>query len=231
MPSDNLALFLAGLKRVAPIIVGVVPFGMIAGLTAAQAGLSPLLALAMSALIFAGASQLITVQLIVAGTVPSVIVFTALMVNLRFAMYSASLAPYFRQLPTAWRWFLASFVTDQAYACCITRFSQDHDPGFVAGRHWYYLGTSMTMWVVWLLATFAGLMLGAGLPRSWSLEFAIPLIFMALLVPALRDRAAVIAALCGGTIAVLAGGLPYNLGLILGALAGVSAGLAAETLR
>lgn len=212
---------------VLPLVPGIVPFGMIAGIAPVDAGLGGDLAITMSLLIFAGAAQLTTVQLLADGALPLVVVFTALVINLRFVMYSASLAPHLRHLPAARRWPLAYLMTDQAYAASVTRFLRHDDP--VAGhKHWFYLGTALCMWLPWQLATIAGVLLGAGVPPGWGLDFAIPLTFMALLVPALKSRPGLMAAVCAGIIATVTAPLPFNLSLILAAVAGVSAGLLTE---
>ncbi|APZ42331.1 AzlC family ABC transporter permease [Acidihalobacter ferrooxydans] len=219
-----------GLLAVAPIVTGVIPFGMICGVTAIKAGLSPTEAMGMSFFIFAGASQLAAIQLLAQGALPVVIVFTALVINLRFAMYSASLAPHFQHLPKRWRWPLAYLLTDQAYVMSINRYLGDQADA-QTHKHWFYLGVASTLWLVWQPATAAGILLGAAIPASWSLDFAIPLTFMALLVPGLRDSPTLLAALVGGALAVAAADLPFNLGLMLAAVGGVAAGLIAESLQ
>ncbi len=217
--------FVAGLTAMAPVLPGVVPFGLTAGIAGLDAGLDPLAAFSMSFVIFAGASQLAWAQLVGQDALPLVAVATALIINLRMAMYSASLAPYLEDLPRRWKWGLAYLLTDQAYAVSIARFVREPQ---APGRHWYYLGAALPLWLVWLAATAAGLLLGAGVPPHWQLGFAVPLVFLALLVPAIRDRPSAVAALVGGGVAVLASGLPFNLGLTAGAVSGIAAGVAAE---
>ncbi len=212
--------FLAGFKALSPLILGVVPFALIAGISAISAGLSNKEAIGMSLIIFAGAAQLATVELIGHHASTLVIIFTALIINLRFFMYSASLAPHFQGLPLYLRGGLAYLITDQAFAVSITGYSQ----GCREYKYWYYLGAAIPMWCVWQTGTVAGVYLGTQIPKSWALDFAIPLTFLALLVPSLRDRPSVIAALISGLLALLCHELPYNLGLFLGALGGIVAG-------
>ncbi|MDX1606678.1 MAG: AzlC family ABC transporter permease [Candidatus Competibacterales bacterium] len=219
--------FSAGVRAVLPLVPGIVPFGMIAGIAPIEAGLGDAVAVGMSLLIFAGASQLAVVQLLDNNALPVVIVLTALVINLRFVMYSASLAPYFGHLPARQRWPLAYLLTDQAYAVSVTRFLREEQAG-AASRHWFYLGAGLTMWLPWQLATIAGVWLGAGVPPSWGLDFAIPLTFMALLVPAVRSRPGLVAAIAAGLIATVAAPLPFNLALVLAAVVGVTAGLLTE---
>lgn len=217
----------AGAIAVLPMLAVVAPFGMVAGLTAIGTGLSALQALVMSATVFAGAAQLAALQLIAEGAVPAVVLLTALTINLRMMMYSASLAPHFEHLGRRWRLLLAALLVDQNYALGINRYNRS-DGGFEPYGHWYFLGAGLALWLTWQAATAAGVFLGAGIPRGWSLEFAVPLVFMVLLVPALRDRAHVAAALVGGVVAILARGLPLHLGIVTGALCGIAAGYACE---
>ncbi|MDZ7749664.1 MAG: AzlC family ABC transporter permease [Halofilum sp. (in: g-proteobacteria)] len=220
-----------GLRRrvaaVAPMLAVVVPFGMIAGLSAMQSGFSAAQAMTLSATVFAGASQLATVQLVADGAVPAVIVLTALTINLRMMMYSASLAPHFQHLGSGSRLGLAYFLVDQNYALAINRYNRP-DGGFEPWGHWYYLGGGVALWLTWQSASAVGVFLGAGIPRDWSLDFAVPLVFLVLLMPALRDRAHVVAALVGGVVATAGTGLPLKLGIVTGALSGIAAGYAFE---
>ena len=217
-------VFGAGVASVLPMLPGIAPFGVIAGLTAVGTGLSTTQALVTSGLIFAGASQLAMLQLIADGAIPAVILLTVLTVNLRFAMYSASLAPHFQHLGRRWRLPLAYLLVDQNYATSIQRFLHGGPEGREHG-HWFYLGGGVTLWTTWQSATAVGVFMGANVPHGLSLDFAIPLVFMVLLVPALRDRAHVVAALTGGVVATLAAEMPLHLGIVAGALSGILAGL------
>lgn len=226
MPSRR-AVFAGGAAAVAPMLAVVAPFGMVAGLTAVGTGLSALQAMVMSATVFAGAAQLATLQLMADGAVPAVILLTALTINLRLVMYSASLAPHFQHLDRRWRLLLAGVLVDQNYALSINRYNRV-DAGFEPHGHWYFLGAGMALWLTWQASTAVGVFLGGGIPREWSLDFAIPLVFMVLLVPTLRDRAHVAAAVVGGVVATVARGLPLHLGIVTGALSGIVAGCVFE---
>lgn len=217
--------FNAGLVAMAPISASALPFGVMAGIAAREAGLDVAASMGMSLVIFAGASQLAAAQLIGDGAWAGVVVLTALIINLRFAMYSASLAPQFAHLPTRWKAPLAYLLTDQAYAVCITRFMRHPE---MENRHWFYLGAALPLWGVWLAATAVGILIGAAVPPAWQLGFAVPLIFLALMVPTVHDRPMAVAAVAGGGIALLAHGMPLNLGMVTGALAGIIAGVVAE---
>ncbi len=216
--------FRTGVRDALPILAGFVPFSLVAGVAAVNAGLSPTQAVGLSVFVFAGASQLATIDLLGRDAPLSVVVFTAVVINLRMMMYSASIAPYFRTLRTRWKALLAYFLTDHAYALSLSEYVHDGS----TDRRWYYLGTAVSAWVVWQAGTVTGAVLGASVPESWGLSFAVPLVFLALLVPTLTDRAAVAAAATGGAVAVAATGLPFDLGLLTGALVGVLVGRVAE---
>lgn len=216
--------FRAGVRDTLPLLVGFVPFSLVAGVAAVNVGLSPAQAVGLSVFVFAGASQLAVIDLLGRGAPLSVVVFTAVVINLRMMMYSASIAPYFQRLRTRWKAFLSYFLTDHSYALSLAEYASEGS----TDRRWYYLGTALSAWVVWQTGTVTGAVLGASVPESWGLSFAVPLVFLALLVPTLTDRAAVAAAAAGGAVAVLATDLPFDLGLLTGALAGVLVGRAAE---
>jgi len=220
------AAFVAGVRATAPVLLALIPFALAFGTTAAGRGLSALEALAMSVFVFAGAAQLAMLPLISAGASAAVIVLTVLVVNLRMALYSASLAPHFRLLPAGWKGLLSYLLTDQAYAAAITRF----DGGLVEDRNkrWYYLGAALAVWVAWQPAAMLGVFLGSRVSEGWSLDFVLPLTFIALALPAIKDRTTAAAALSAAGTAVLAAAMPLNLGLITAALVGVLGGLVAE---
>lgn len=216
--------FLAGVSDVAPMLLGVAPFGMITGVTAAGVGVPATETLAMSALVFAGASQLAGLALLAQGAGFWVIVLTTFMINLRMAMYSASLAPWLERLRPSTRLGMAYLMTDQAYAFSVLRYPRESED---FPRRDYYLGVALPLWALWMAATATGVLLGTQVPASWQLDFAIPLTFLALLAPAVNDRPSLAAALVGGSFALALEPLPYNLGLIVGAVAGIAAGTAA----
>lgn len=224
--------FLSGCRDELPILLGVAPFGMIYGLLALSAGLSAGVAQSMSSVVFAGSAQFVAAQLIHERAPGGVIVLTVLVVNLRHALYSASVAPYLRPLGKGWKAGLAYLLTDEAYAVAITRYLHDEGRSEVSPyRHWYFLGAGFTLWAAWQWSTAVGIFVGARVPASWSLDFTLALTFIALVFPSLKDWAGVAAALAAGAVAVLGVGLPYKLGLPLAAAAGVLAGLVTEGAR
>ena len=223
----NTAALRRGVRDVSPLLLGIAPFGLVTGIAAVNAGLGIEQAVGMSILVFAGAAQLAALELIRTDAPLVVIVVTAAIINLRMLMYSASIAPHFRRFAARWKGALAYVLTDQAYALAIARFEIE-DP---VDKRSYYLGVALPIWVVWQTMTVAGVYLGTSVPPAWGLEFTVPLVFLALLVPAVEDRETLIAAAVGGGGAVLGAGLPLNLGLPVGATAGVVAGAVAERVR
>ncbi|SFR51557.1 AzlC family ABC transporter permease [Halogeometricum limi] len=227
-------------RDVSPILLGIVPFGLVSGVAAVEAGLSPLQAVGLSVVVFAGASQLAMVDLLGRNAELVVVFLTAVVINLRMLMYSASIAPYFRDFRTRWKTVSSYLLVDQAYALAIARYNEpgDGDGPTKRERRIYYLTVAFSLWSVWQVCAIVGIALGAGVPQSWGLEFAVPLVFLALLVPAVSNRPSLAAAVVGGGVAVagevvpVAGGtgLPFNLGLVAGAVAGVLAGVVVSAL-
>ncbi len=223
------AAWWAGFRAEGPILLGGMPFGMLYGVLALEAGLSPALALAMSSIVFAGSAQLITVQLIATAVPGLAVIVTAAIVNLRHALYSASLAPFLKHLRLGWKWLLAYLLTDEAYAVAIMHYNDATTP--LKFKHWYLFGAGFALWSSWQLSTAVGILLGSQIPDSWGLDFTLALTFIALVIPSLLDRALTAAALTGGVIAVLAYGLPYKLRLILAAFCGIAVGMLFELKR
>ena len=217
--------FVAGVRDIAPVLLGAIPFGFVAGVAAIASGLTPLEGMALSVLSFSGIAQLIVCQLIAAGSPALVAIGAAAVVSLRHMMYSAAIAPHLAHLSTRWRALLAFLMTDQSFAMTVKHFSE---PGERGNRHWHVLGNSVTLYLFWQAAVAIGIALGAQIPANWSLDFAVVLTFIALLVPAVRTRADLAAAIVAAGVALIAAGLPYRLALVVASIAGIAAGLAIE---
>jgi len=220
--------FLLGVKDELPILVGVVPFGMIYGILALGVGLNPFDAQAMSAVIFAGSSQFMTVQLIREAAPWLVILMTGFIINLRHALYSATIAPYIKHLPRRWKALLAYLLTDEAFAVAALNYQRE---GVTRFGHWYFLGAGLALWTSWQASTAVGIFLGAQVPEAWGLDFTLPLTFIALVVPALKDKAGVVTAVVASLAALAFFGLPYKLGLIAASALAIAAGMWMETRR
>jgi 4-azaleucine resistance transporter AzlC len=219
--------FFAGARGALPILIGVIPFAMISGVAAVSVGLTFFETMGMSVIVFAGASQLAVFQLMSVGSPWIIMVLTAWVINLRFTMYSATLAPYLKKLSVWQKALLAYMLSDQAFGVSLSYFAANER----VNHRWFYFGTALTIWAAWQISAVIGALLGALVPASWGFDFAFPLSFMALMFGALRDYPTVIAALIGGSIAVLAKGLPYNTGLVLAIFLGIVAGCLAESLK
>ena len=239
----NWVEFFKGWRAILPVLVGVIPFGMIYGALALDSGLTPSQSQAMSSLVFAGSAQIVLTQLVRLDMPGLIMILTVGIVNLRHALYSASMAPYLHPLKKAWKWALAYLLTDEAYVVTavyyqnidplyLPRASAEADAGSEAPpqdvRHWFLLGSGLALWFSWQVSTAVGIFLGAIVPASWSLDFALALTFIALVVPNLKDRASVATALAAGIVALAAFNLPYKLGLLLAMLAGIGLGLWVE---
>lgn len=216
--------FFAGARDVSPVLLGTIPFGLVAGVAAISAGLTPLEGIALSVFAFSGIAQLITCQLVAIDSPVPVTVGAAFVVSLRLLMYSAALSPHLAHLNRRWRALLAFLMTDQSFAMTM-RIAADGDrPHF----HWHFLGAGVTLYCAWQATVVLGVAVGAQVPASWSLDFAVTLTFIALLVPAVRTRADLAAAIVAAAVALVAAGLPYRLALVVAAIAGIAAGMAIE---
>jgi len=213
--------FWAGVRAEFPLLVGVFPFGMIYGALALNAGLSTSASQMMSSIVFAGSAQFVTAQLVHVAAPGLVIVLTIAVVNLRHVLYSASLAPYLASLSTRWKTLLSYLLTDEAYAATVIHYEQ---AGTTPFSHFFFLGAGLALWSTWQVSTALGIFLGTAIPDSWSLDFALALTFIAMVVPVLKNKPAIAAALSAGAVALLANSLPYKLGLILAALVGIAMG-------
>ena len=213
--------FWAGVRAEIPLLIGVFPFGMIYGALALNAGLDKFASQMMSSIVFAGSAQFVTTQLVHDAAPGLVIVLTIAVVNLRHMLYSASLAPYLSTLSTRWKLLLSYLLTDEAYAPTVIKYERE---GVTLFSHWFLLGAGLSLWSTWQVSTALGIFLGTAIPESWSLDFALPLTFIAMVIPVLKGRPYIAAALSAGMVALLAYSLPFKLGLILAALVGISVG-------
>lgn len=221
---ETLSLFSQGIRDELPLLIGVIPFGFIFAILARQSGFSVIETLGMSLIIFAGSSQFLLIQLAVLNTPILIIVLSGIIINLRHLLYSISIAPYTKDFRSFWKIILSYLLTDEAYAVTITKFQKFDN----SKKHWYFFGAGFALWFSWQFSTWMGVIIGTQLPSTWSLDFALPLTFIALVIPMIKDRPGFLAALSSGIIASLAIHLPYKLGLIIAAIVGISVGLWSE---
>ncbi|WP_347250511.1 AzlC family ABC transporter permease [Zoogloea sp.] len=214
-----------GFHSFLPLSVGLIPWALVTGLTMAGVGFTPLQAMGMNVIVFAGTAQLGTLPLIAAGTPVWLIVITAFVLNLRFIIFSAAIARGFRGVPLGARWLSGHLLTDGAFAACLEKMLSHPDPHWRLG---YYLGPSLWSWLLWQVFAFCGVMAASSIPRGWSLEFMATIALIVLLVPMARVRPMLVAALAGGGLAVALRGMPLRLGVIVAIVGGIAAGFAAE---
>jgi 4-azaleucine resistance transporter AzlC len=221
---DNRSSFVAGVTDAIPVFSGTVPFGIIVGVTGVEFGLTALEISAMSALVYAGASQLAAIVLMAEAAHPVVVVLTVILVNVRFAMYSASLAPKFQPLARLRKAVYSFLIVDTIYGLAIARYRDRPETPV----HWYYFGGGLAFWASWVVGTVVGATLGGGIPDGFPARLVLPLVFIALLVPIVEDRPTAATALVAGGVAVAAAPLAYNLGLLVGIACGLTVGVALD---
>ena len=213
---------LAGARDIFPLVVGAIPFGIIFGTLAQSSGLTFGGTMAMSAFVFAGSAQFIALGLLATGTALPIIVLTTFVVNLRHLLYALSLVPYISHLSRRSQVAIAFWLTDETFAVAINRFNKrgSEQP------HWYYLGAALFMYINWQLCTLAGLIFGQIIPdvAEWGLDFAMSVTFIGMVVRDLKSQPMAIAVVVSGTVALLSHSLPHQLGLIVAAAAGITAG-------
>ena len=217
--------FLAGARLSLGATLSYLPFGVVCGVAAIQAGMSEAAALAMPAVVFGGSSQVVVNQLLLTKAPLWVVIASGLIVNLRFMIYSAALARHARDESLKDRVLFAAFIVDHTYAFTEQRAREaPGNPHLLA----YYLGCAVVIWPAWVAFNALGIYAGLAIPPSWQLEFTVPLAFISLMAPLLRDRGMWIAALAGGLAGLLLVNLPLKLGLIAACATGVGIAMGFE---
>jgi predicted branched-subunit amino acid permease len=217
--------FIAGARLSAGATVSYLPFGVVCGVAAIQAGMSETAAIAMPALVFGGSSQVVVNQLLLAKAPLWVVIVSGLIVNLRFMIYSAGLARHARSASLRERLLYALFIVDHTYAFTEQRARETPKSAHLLA---YYLGCAAVTWTAWLVFNALGVFAGLAIPASWQLEFTVPLAFVSLMAPLLRDRGMWAAAVAGGIAGVALLALPLKLGLIAACAVGVASGMGIE---
>lgn len=216
-----------GVRDGLPFLLVIAPFATLFGVVATDAGLSPGEALAFSLAVIAGASQFTALQLLQENVPLVVVLASALAVNLRMAMYSASLTPAMGKLPLWKRAVCAYFLVDQNYAISVVKFEEEPDLSLTE-KFAYFLGATTPLCPFWYAFTLVGALVGSAIPTEWGLDFAMPLAFIAMIGPALRTGAHRTAALVASVTALTFAFLPFNLGLLVAAGLGMAAGAEVE---
>lgn len=216
--------FLAGLLAVAPLQVATIPFGMIFGVLAAEAGLDFAQMLALSATVMAGASSVVALQMLTDHAPALLIILSSAIVNVRMAMYSAALVPHWTGAGTVSRAIAGYTLTDQVFAVSIRAYEAGTTPSLTA-RIWFFMGTSAGCLPTWASSSVAGYLLGNAIPESWGIAVAMPLLFLGLAAPMVRTPAHMLAMTVAAASGILLSGLPNGSGLIPATLLGIAAGM------
>lgn len=228
LSSTPKSAYLRGMRDGSPFLFVAVPFALLFGVVATEAGLNVAQVMAFSTVVIAGAAQMTAMQLMVEDTPTMIILATALAVNLRMVMYSASLAPYVGKQPLWKRSLIGYALFDQTYAAAIVEFEKRPDMS-QAQRVQYYAGTATPIIPAWIIATYVGAVLGAGIPPEFALDFALPITFLAMLAPMMKTPAHVAAAATSIILTLVFAFIPYNLGLLIAAVAALVVGVQVET--
>ena len=228
MASETInSTFWRGVRDAAPFLLVVGPFGALFGVVATEAGLNLLETMSFTFLVIAGAAQLTALQLMSEQAPTIIVIVSALAVNLRMAMYSASLTPYLGGAPLWQRALAAYFIVDQSYGLSVLKFEQN--PEWTLRRRMaYFAGTIVPICPLWYVFTLLGALIGTKIPESLALDFALPITFLALITPMVRTKAHLAAATVSIVMALLLAFLPYNLGLLVAGVLGMMTGAEVE---
>ena len=214
-----------GFKTGLPTLFGIGAWGLVVGIAMVKSGLTAAQAVGMTLLVFAGSAQLASLPLIAAAAPIWVIFATALVVNLRFVIFSALLGPHFAHLPWKQRFYLGYISGDLTVALFLQRYPT-LEP--VAGKLSYLKGLMYPNWFAWQIGSIIGIFLGSAVPAEWGLGFAGTLAILCIMVPLMINNAALCGVLVAGAISVLAYDLPYKLGLLLAVLVGMVTAMVIE---
>ena len=216
--SSNFKIFLKGIIDVSPLMIPVVPFGLIFGVLSIEIGFTPLETMGMSIIIFGGASQIILLQLFSGGASSLVIISSVGAVNSRHLLYGAVVSEHLSELKLIWKIIISYFLVDQAFARSNEYFKKNNDKN----KYFHLVGGGITCWVIWQTTTFLGIVLGSFIPEKLGLSFAVPLTFLALLVNDFRKLINVIVIVVSGLIATFGYNyIPYKAYVIVAALTGL----------
>ncbi|MCK0126170.1 AzlC family ABC transporter permease [Gelidibacter sp. F2691] len=219
--------FLRGTRDALPFLLVIIPFAALFGVVATEAGLNVAEVMGFSVLVIAGAAQFTAVQMMTENAPTVIVILTALAVNLRMAMYSASLTPYLGSAPIWQRGLVAYLMVDQAYALSQIKFEMERDLT-VSERVGYYLGTVAPLAPFWYGASYLGAVAGAQVPPELALDFALPITFLAMIAPALRTFAHVASAGTSVLLALVMAWMPYGTGLLVAAFGAMIVGAQVE---
>ncbi len=215
---SNLEIFFKGVIDVSPLMIPVVPFGLIFGILAIDIGFSPIATMGMSLIIFGGASQIILLQLFSGGASSLVIISSVGAVNSRHLLYGAVVSEHVSDLKLIWKIIISYFLIDQAFA----RSNDYLKKSTEKNKYFHLIGGGATCWVIWQSTTFLGIILGAAIPEKLGLSFAVPLTFLAILIDDFRKLNNLIVIVVSGLVATLGFNyIPYKAYVIVAAFFGL----------
>lgn len=219
--------FLRGVAAAAPFMLMVVPFGLLYGVVATEAGMSMVEVMAFSIMVIAGAAQFAAVQLMQDGAPLAIVLATSLAINLRMAMYSAALTPHLGAAPLRTRAAMAYFLVDQTFAAAFLEFSR-HPDQRLAEKTAFFFGAVAPVCPLWYATSWAGARFGSAIPPEYALDFVVPVAFLAIIAPMLRTLAHVAAAAMSVVLALAFAWLPYSSGLLVAAVGAMLTGALVE---
>ena len=215
---NNFKVFLKGIIDVSPLMIPVVPFGLIFGVLAIDIGFTPLETMGMSLIVFGGASQIVLLQLFSGGASSLVIISSVGAVNSRHLLYGAVVSEHLSDLKLIWKIIISYFLIDQAFAISNEYLRRNENKN----RYFHLVGAGATCWIIWQSTTFLGIVLGAAIPEKLGLSFAVPLTILALLVNDFRKLINVLVIIVSGLIATLGYNyIPFKAYIIVAALVGL----------
>ena len=214
-----------GFRAALPELFCIAAWGMVVGIAMIKSGLSLPQCLGMTLLVYAGSAQLASLPLIASHAPIWVIFATAIVINLRFIIFSVLLAPHFSHLP--WRQRLAfGYVSgDMTTAMFLQRYPSEEP---VPGKLSFFKGLMYPNWLAWQVGSIAGILLGSTVPAEWGLGFAGTLAILCILIPLIANRAALCGVVVAAAVSVLAHGLPYKLGLLAAVVLGMVTSMVVE---
>ncbi len=216
--NSKFKIFLKGIIDVSPLMIPVVPFGLIFGVLAIDVGFTPLQAMGMSLIVFGGASQIVLLQLFSGGASSLVIISSVGAVNSRHLLYGAVVSEHLSDLKLIWKIIISYFLIDQAFAISNEYFKKNKD----RNRYFHLVGGGAACWVIWQSTTLLGIILGSAIPEKLGLSFAVPLTFLALLVNDFRKFINLVVIIVSGSVATLGYNfIPFKAYIIVAALAGL----------
>jgi predicted branched-subunit amino acid permease len=217
--------FREGTCDYAPTLMAIFSWGLVTGIAMSKSVLTLPQALTMSLLCYAGSSQLAVLPLLAARLPVWTVLLTAAMVNTRFVIFSAGLAPHFSYLPMWRRIVLGYFNGDVIYLLFVKK---SFPTGYVPGKEAYFWGMAAASWLSWQVSSIIGILLASLIPDNWGLALAGTLALLPIMVSAIATRSTMVAVSVAGIVALLAFDLPYRLALPLAVIAAIVAGSAAD---